>query len=264
MLFLTLCASRSSTPISSMSPGNRTINVPSTASPMTALIEFVVILRPFLRMEVEELLDGYSRQGQIALTPAERDLIWNMAGGYPFFVQMAGYYLIEGKMQGLSDQSLSDFTLNNFTQQSSGHFAHLWSTCSDGEKSMLIAILALGLQKKSGWAVSSLENLARVRSRAALDLPALNKRGLLDENAKIYSIFSRTFGNWIQQEILALSGEEETDSNVDELLRKQTDILKPLKDTLPLFKKKYWPILIDIAKGFTAEADPATLLRLLK
>jgi len=222
-----------------------------------------LILRPFSRQEMDELLSGYSQLGLIAIGSEERDFIWSMAGGYPFFAQMAGYYLVEGKMQGLTGKALEESVTNNFNQQSSGHYSHLWSNCSDGEKSMLIAVLTLGLNKDPKISPASLENLGRVRSRATLDVPALTRRGLLEEQGKLFSIFSHSFEAWIRQELLAASGEEETPGSAVETLKSLPEPLKPLHAILPHFKKKYWPALIDIAKGFSNEVDPVHLLETL-
>ncbi len=219
-----------------------------------------VVLRPFSRPEVDELLDGYSQRGLVTLALPEKDFIWDLAGGYPFFVQMAGYYLIEGKLQALSGETLTAFVVENFNQQSSGHYAHLWSTCSEGEKCMLLAVLALSLQKSAGAPARTLQNLARIRPRATLDTPALTRRGLLEEQEKTYNIFSHSFERWIQREELAVSGEEEKASDSDQALHQQPESLNQLKPVLPHFKKKYWPVLIEIAKGFANETDPASLI----
>jgi hypothetical protein len=222
-----------------------------------------VILRPFTRPEMDELLNGYSQLGLITIGPEERDFIWTLAGGYPFFAQMAGYYLVEGRLQGLAGASLEEFVLNNFNQQSSGHYTHLWSTCSDGEKSILMAVLILGMNKDQQQIPSSLENLVQVRSRAVLDTPALVRRGLLEEQEKVFSIFSHSFEAWIRQELLAATGEEETSSSELEALKSQPGDLKGLQSILPHFKKKYWPALIDITRGLSNKLDPIQLLESL-
>ena len=183
-----------------------------------------------------------------------------MAGGYPFFAQMAGYYLVEGKMQNLADAALIDFVTENFNQQSSSHYAHLWTTCSDGEKSMCISVLALSLQKGEKKIPTSLENLSRVRSRATMEVPALVRRGLLEEQGKAYSLFSSTFGRWIRQELSVASGDDESPASAEKIIHEQPENLKALSGVLPSFKKKYWPALADIAKGFMIEVDPVSLI----
>lgn len=222
-----------------------------------------VILRPFSRLEMDELLNGYSQLGLIVISPEEREFIWSMAGGYPFFAQMAGYYLVEGRMQGLAGKAVEEYVLSNFNQQSSGHYAHLWSASTDGEKSILVAVLTLKMNKDPQKIPTSLETLLQIRSRAALDAPALVRRGLIEEQEKDFSIFSHSFEAWIRQELLAVPGEEETSSSACEALKTQPETLKSLQAILPHFKKKYWPALIEIAKGISNKLDPLTLLELM-
>jgi hypothetical protein len=88
-----------------------------------------------------------------------------------------------------------------------------------------------------------------MRPRAPQDAVVLSKRGLLDEQDAAYRVFSSTFERWIRSEIMAAPGEEESRQTADEWLRSDEHAdLKSAKGILPKFKKKYWPILGDIAK----------------
>ena len=224
-----------------------------------------VILRPFTRPEVDELLEGYSTQGEALLTPAERDLIWSLGGGYPFFVQMAGYYFIEGKAQGLFGEALEKFVTNNFDQQADAHYTYLWSHCSESEKITLLTILTLGLQKPSRKTITNLENLVRIRARTPQDLVALGKRGMIEERESIYTLFSASLVRWIQREIVALPGEEENKQKAEEWLASGgRDNLKETKGILPKFKKKYWPILAEVTKELSFEFAAAGAVELIK
>jgi len=60
-----------------------------------------VVLRPFSRSEVDEMICRYLKETEFSCSPQEQDFIWKLGGGYPFFVQMAGHYLWEGKLQSL-------------------------------------------------------------------------------------------------------------------------------------------------------------------
>jgi len=224
-----------------------------------------VILRPFTRPEVDELLEGYSTQGEALLTPAERDLIWSLGGGYPFFVQMAGYYFIEGKAQGLFGEALEKFVTNNFDQQADAHYTYLWSHCSESEKITLLTILTLGLQKPSRKTITNLENLVRIRARTPQDLVALGKRGMIEERDSIYTLFSASLARWIQREIVAPPGEEENKQKAEEWLASGgRDNLKETKGILPKFKKKYWPILAEVTKELSFEFAAAGAVELIK
>jgi uncharacterized protein len=120
-----------------------------------------VVLRPFSRPEVDALLDGYTRDNEFNLMPQEKDFIWELGGGYPIFVQMAGHYLLEGRAQGLSGDALTKFTVNSFDQQADAHYTYLWSHCSESEKITLLILLTLGMQKPAKKTIPNLENLSR-------------------------------------------------------------------------------------------------------
>ena len=224
-----------------------------------------VVLRPFSRTEVDELLEGYTKDNEFALMPQEKDFIWELGGGYPIFIQMAGHYLLEGRAQGLSGDGLTKFTVTNFDQQAESHYSYLWSHCSESEKITLLTLLTLGIQKPSKKTLPSLENLTRIRARAPQDLAALGKRGMIVERDGIYSLFSRTLERWIRQEIVAAPGEEETQTTAEEWLRSgKREDMKEGKGVLPKFKKKYWHMLGDIAKELSLEFAAAGAFELIK
>ena len=158
-----------------------------------------VVLRPFSRAEVDELLDSYSQESGQSLDRADRDFIWSLGGGYPLFVQMAGYYLVEGRLQKMARKDLAKFVTDNFNQQADSHYTYLWGHCSDSEKNTLLALLTPGLQSESPKNVPTFENLTRLRTRIPQDLAVLGKRGLVAEAEGQYHIFSSTFENWIRQ-----------------------------------------------------------------
>jgi hypothetical protein len=224
-----------------------------------------VVLRPFSRAEVDELLEGYTKENESALMPQEKDFIWELGGGYPFFVQMAGHYLVEGRAQGLSGDALTKFAVRSFDEQADAHYSYLWSHCSESEKITLLILLTLSMQKPSKKTIPNLENLSRLRARAPQDLVALGKRGMLVERDELYSLFSPSLERWIRQEIVAAPGEEETQITAEEWLKSgKRDDLKVVKGILPKFKKKYWPLLGDIAKELSFEFAAAGAFELLK
>ncbi len=224
-----------------------------------------VVLRPFTRSEVDELLEGYSAQASAALSPSEYDLIFRLGGGYPFFVQMAGYYCLEGKALGLASHEFEKFIINNFNQQADSHYSYLWSHCSESEKITLFTILTLGLQKPSRNSVPNIENLTRLRARNPQDLVGLGKRGLVEEREGIYFLFSTSFADWIHKEMIALPGEQEDQQTVEEWLTAgHRDHLVEAKGLFPKIKKKYWPVLAEVAKEFTFNFAAAGMVELIK
>jgi AAA+ ATPase superfamily predicted ATPase len=224
-----------------------------------------VVLRPFTRPEVDELLEGYSTQAAISLTPADRELIWNLGGGYPLFVQMAGYYVIESQIQGYSGEALQEFVAKNYDQQADAHYTYLWSHCSESEKISLLTILTLAQQKPSKKTLPNLENLSRIRARIPQDLSALGKRGLIYDIGGSYSIFSPSFEKWVRNEILALPGEEESQSNVEQWLKSNgRGNLKDANNLLPHVKRKYWKTMVELFKDFSMEFAVMGVVEIIK
>lgn len=224
-----------------------------------------IVLRPFERSEVDELLEAYSLDSPYTIAPDERDFVWRMAGGYPIFVQMAGYYLVEGKEQGLSGESLTRFVTASFDQQADAHYTYLWGRCSENEKITLLTLLTLGLQKSGKKTIPSAENLRRIRPRALQDLEAMSKRGLVEEDEGLYRLFSESFGRWIQHEIAAEPDQKETTVTAAEWLAAGgRQDLQETKGVLPRFKKKYWGLLATVAKELSFEFAAAGVVELLK
>jgi hypothetical protein len=224
-----------------------------------------VVLRPFPPQEVDELLSTYLRDNPYAFSPEESALVPRLAGGYPFFVQMTGNYLVEGKMNDLQGETLESFVTSNFDQQADPHYSYLWAHCSESEKITLLILMTLGMQKKSRKTLPTLENLSRMRARAPQDLVILSKRGLLEENAGLYTLFAAPFERWIRKEILAAPGEEESQANANDWVKTggQKDI-QAATGMLPKFKKKYWHILADVAKELSFEFAAAGAMELIK
>jgi hypothetical protein len=222
-----------------------------------------VVLRPFPRAEVDALLDGYATDAPFSA--AEKDFVWRLGGGHPFFVQMAGYYLTEGRAQGLTGEGLDKFSAANFDAQADPHYTYLWSHCSESEKVTLLVALSLGRQKASKKTIPNLENLARLRPRAPQDLAALAKRGLVEERQGVFTLFALPFERWVQKEVAAAPEEKETQQSAEAWLKSGgREDLKNVKGVLPKFKKKYWPILGDFAKELSMDFAVGGTIELIK
>jgi AAA+ ATPase superfamily predicted ATPase len=215
-----------------------------------------IVLRPFSRAEVLEMLDGYMAETPIKLSSREKELVLGLGGGYPFFTQMAGSYLVEAKQKGLQGDALLQDVYVNFDAQADSHFSYMWSHSSESEKITLLTVLAFNQKKSSKTTIPTVENLARTHSRAHLDVPELVKRGLLLENRTegTYMVLSPSLQRWIAREITAAPGEEESQSDVQAWLRSGgRDELEPVSGFLPKFKKKYWPLVGGVAKELSME-----------
>jgi serine/threonine protein kinase len=213
-----------------------------------------VVLRPFSRDEVEEMFECYTQNSEVEFTPQEKDFIWATGGGYPIFTQMAGHYLMEGKAQGLTGESLIKFASSSFDQQAEAHYAYLWSHCTENEKITLLIVLPLAREERSKKTILNMENISKLRARAPQDVISLGKRGLISEAGGTFQIFSQSLKRWIQKEISVVPGEEESQKTIEEWLvtggQKET---KKAYTILPRFKKKYWTLLEIFFKEVTLE-----------
>jgi hypothetical protein len=215
-----------------------------------------VVLRPFSREDVYGMLDGYLAETGLRLSSREKELVIGLGGGYPFFTQMAGNYLVEAKRKGLEDDAFLQDVVANFDAQSDSHFTYMWSHSSESEKITLLAVISLNRQKPSKTTIPNLENLSKIHSRAHLDVPELVKRGLLIENKSegTFHLLSPSLERWIAREISAAPGEEESQASVQEWLKSGgREELETTSNFLCKFKKKYWSIVGGLAVDLSLE-----------
>jgi hypothetical protein len=225
-----------------------------------------VVLRPFSRQDVDDMLVRYTQTNNYALTPQERDFVWNLGGGHPYLAQVAAHYLLEAKAQSMKSEALVPFTTSNFEEQAGPHYLYLWSHCTESEKITLLLMMALGGQSKLKKAIPNADNLARLHPRAVQDIVALTKRGLITESDGVCRIFTASFDRWIRREIAA-NGEDESKQRLEKALTPHVpNISQGLAEVLSQFKGRYWPMLADMAKEFSiafAAAEAVEFIKLL-
>ncbi|MCK5645599.1 MAG: TIR domain-containing protein [Anaerolineales bacterium] len=223
-----------------------------------------VVLRPFSPQEADNLLDLYTQSVDIIFSETEKHIVHKLAKGYPFFLQMAGHYLVEGMNLGMQGESLEDYAASEFNQQAEPHFTYMWSHASESEKITLLAILVIKGQKDEKRNQPSIENIIKVYSRAPRDIAGLLKRGAVVDQDGSISIFSSGFEDWIALELTALPGEEENEASVEAWLKAGGDEkLQPAKGILPKVKKKYWPIIGNIMREMSFELAGAAAFEIL-
>jgi AAA+ ATPase superfamily predicted ATPase len=227
-----------------------------------------VVLRPFNRGDASELIDAMLIAKNMVFSPDEKEFVLKLGGGHPFFLQMSGYYMAEGKLQGSSSTALLEYAANALEQHGNAHCSFLWSHCSESEKITLLVTLILAQQPPSKKMPPTQENLSSIHPHANLDLPTLLKRGMLLESDRGYRLFSPSLERWIAREVLAIPGEEESQKNVDEWLktsgRSVVDTMNaPVKTALPRFKKQYWTAIGGILKGISNDVIVNTMVVLI-
>jgi hypothetical protein len=223
-----------------------------------------VVLRPFMMEDVNELIEGYVGDTEYTFTPEEKAALINMGGNHPFFLQVAGYYLVEGKQQGLSPEELIPFAFRCFDEQADPHYQYMWSHSSESEKITLLILLGLATQKLSKKTMPTIENISEIYSRAKIDLNSLDKRGLILQKDDLFSIFSPHFAEWIRREMMVSPGEEEDATSVENWLREggREDLME-VKGFIPSFKRRYWPVLGNILKEVSFEFAAGLIMSLV-
>ena len=223
-------------------------------------------LAPFSAEDTDEMLEAYLQKSELPYKERDKDFIAYIGGGHPYLLQMAGYYWVQGKYKGLEGNSLLGEVVGNFDDQSDPHFTYMWSHSSESEKITLLTVLSLNKQKPGKNTIPTVENLAKIHSRACIDVPELVRRGLLLENRSegTYRLLSPSLEHWIAKEISAPPGEEESEASVDEWLESGgQDELESMGGILPRFKKKYWPVVSSMAMDLSVEFIGALNLELL-
>jgi uncharacterized protein len=223
-----------------------------------------VVLRPFPIKDAASLVNGYLSVLEEPFSPEERQFILRLGGGQPFFLQIAGHYLVEARAQGLSGLPLFERVVADFDSQADPHYSYLWSHCTESEKITLLGILALQHEKASKKPLSHAERLQKMNPRAHLDLVTLAKRGLVVETNGKYSLFSPSLERWILREIMTAPGEEESPASVEDWLKGGgREKVGDAKGVLPKIKRKYWGIVSNILTEVSFELIGATVFELL-
>jgi len=219
-----------------------------------------VILKPFNEEEIDLFITKNGQAAGIIISENERDFLRRSGGGYPFFMHMAGYYLVVGKQNGLQGKELFNFARSEFAQQAEPHFSYMWSHSSASEKITLVAILALQAMKTNHPDLEiSVEMIRKIYARAPEDIKSLTKRGLIVDYDNQISLFSSSYNDWIALELTASSGEEESEESLEAWVTAQKGHdLHWLQDVLLPIKKKYWAVVSKVLSKFT-EGDIGTI-----
>ncbi len=203
-----------------------------------------VVLRPFSTTDAASLINRYLSSLDQHFLPEEKDFILRLGGGQPFFLQIAGHYLVEGKTQGLAERPLFERVAADFALQADPHFSHQWNHCSESEETTLLGILALQREQPAQKSAPHIERLQKMNPRARLDVVTLGKRGLIVEADERFSLFSPGLERWILNEIMTSPGEEETPASVEKWLGSgKHEKTESRKGLLPKIKKKYWQVV---------------------
>lgn len=150
--------------------------------------------------EARRLVDGLLAGSGVEFSEEEAATLAEVAGGHPFFLQAAGYFLFEAYGDHADAGRRRAAWLKAFSAEVEPHLAHYWHTTdlSDRITLFLLALLARGADGRPAFDAAQLE---RHYPRAGQSLEALARLGYVADKGGRYALFSTTFAGWIMDEI---------------------------------------------------------------
>lgn len=219
-----------------------------------------ISLPPFTQVEAQNLIYCSLDGTNVSFTDAELNIIFQIAGFHPYFLQIACSFLFEAYSKNLCPNDRAAFLKKAFRQQATPQLDDYWRISDDQEKIVLTMLALLELQlKKVGERSFSLRELQDLYMHSTQTLRKLEKRGLLMYQVNSYSLFNSSFGEWICNEITNTVQDQQSYNDwltskkgVMEHLSSKTK--SELGEILPKINGKYRDLII------TWVSDPKNLI----
>jgi hypothetical protein len=214
-----------------------------------------VLLRPFNNSHMEAFFTKFSDlSSPYPLSAIDKHWLKTLGGTYPFYLQMAGFYLFEAKQlykqdkeanNHASNNSIYYYLVNNFDHQASAHFRYMWDHCSEKQKITLLVILILCKKGESRKAGPRLEEISRIFPQGREEVTKLIDKGVILDMDQHLTLFSNRLGIWIVSEIIASPEEEDQKITLQDWLKKGgVKDIENAYNFMGKFKRKYWPTLL--------------------
>ena len=158
-------------------------------------------LRPIPVETAKELLQESLREAEASFTEDEIDLLANLAGGFPFFIQMGGHFLFEAYQEDRAGAPRWDLLETVFMAEAHPHLSTAWQSLADDERTLLLLLAVLetgGDARAATWSVPDLERWYR---RSGTLMPSLIRQGLAVESDLRYRLFSPMLTRFVMDEI---------------------------------------------------------------
>jgi AAA-like domain len=153
--------------------------------------------------------DGLIRQSAVEFPGREVELVFQLAGLHPYFLQVACWALYESHRRDLDDEARRRFLEEQFDHEAKSHLRDYWDNSDDNEKIVLTAA-ALLEQKTRPDREFSLMDLHALFARSEPAVKRLEKRGLIMPDGGRYRLFSSVLSPWILSQITVELGEQQT------------------------------------------------------
>lgn len=222
-------------------------------------------LRLFSMADFQVMVSHSLRNTETQFTEPEMELILELAGLHPYFLQAACWMLCESYAMGLNGAARKSFLIEKFRAEAIPHIVDYWDNSGDYEKIVLTAAALLEHDASYGKGFS-LAELRAVFSRGDPCVEQLVKRGLLMSSESRYRLFSSVFGPWVLNQLSAELGEEqsyqewlaENNGTVDRFTGRQSG---SLREILPRIGTRYRKLIITWASDPQTFAAMAGLLK---
>jgi hypothetical protein len=222
-------------------------------------------LRMFSPEEFRSLVSKSLHETYISFTDPEMDLVLDLAGLHPYFLQAACSLLYEAYRQGLGPVPRQDFLADRFQAEAMPHFVDFWGKSGDPHKIVLTA--AALLERQAGPSGGfSMGELRRVYSRAEPSVATLERRGLVMRTDAGYRLFSSALGPWIVDQIMAeLDDRQSFPEWLAQNREARTQVRgrrnKALKEVLPKIGPRYRQLILTWASDPQSVVAMAGLLK---
>lgn len=225
-----------------------------------------VNLPAFNEEEARAFVERSLTETGVQFTPTELDLVSDVAGSHPYFLQIAAHFLFAAHCKGMAAQEREQYLLREFEEEATPSLADYWHHSDDGEKIVLSALALLAKQGKAGKRRFSLGKLKEFYQRSDLTLTRLEKRALIAAGEEGYTLFSNVFGDWIIAELTdvmadAQSYEEWLEANQSALQRFSRSTRDEIGEILPQIKAGYRQFIVDWLSDPQTLVGAAALLR---
>jgi hypothetical protein len=203
----------------------------------------------FSEEESRQLIDAYLAKTSIQFSPASVDTILDVAGTYPFFLQVAGHFLFRAYQKGLGTAEQVEYLLSRFDPEAAPHFDHYWQLANAHEHIVLITLALLSLNDQQPPADSGLPAIKNLYVRAEQTLPGLVRHGLVTSRQGHYALFSTSFARWIVGQIGNPADDQQGIATWTEINVKRIELLpKPTRDRLasllPIIADRYRNLIV--------------------
>lgn len=206
-------------------------------------------LRLLSEDEARQLITNSTRKTGVHFTDQDVEMLLQIAGCHPFFLQAASHFLFDTYIQGLTPEGRNAGLIKEFREEAAPHLEYYWNSSNDHEKIVLTALALLARKVKIAKYSFSTDELHELYSHAGQTLSQLEKRGLVAPTADGYALINTTFGDWIIGEITDNAGdrrgyEEWLKSNQSIFDRLSGRAKSDISEILPKISDKYRELII--------------------